>query len=497
MATLRFLDADLHSRDTRTRMPFRFGIAVMTAAPHVVLRCRYEIDGAAHTGVAAEGLLPRWFDKSKDVTPEQELADLHLVIRQALHFAADTRGGTAFALWHELYQRQIAWAQTLGIPPLLAHFGVSLVERTLIDALARARRQPFATLLQGDALGIDLATIHPELTGHQPHEFLPTRPLASVVARHTVGLSDPLTAADLAPDERLDDGLPQTLEDNIRFYGLRHFKLKLRGDADADLARLQRIAALITTACGDDVAFTLDGNEQYHRVEEFRRFWSSLQDDASLHRFLQHMVFIEQPLHRSVALDPNVADLAGWRDAPPMIIDESDALIGDLPQALRLGYRGTSHKNCKGIIKGVAHRCLLTKRDAAGGARHHMSGEDLVNIGPVALMQDLAVQAALGNASVERNGHHYFRGLTMFEAPVTEAVLAAHGDLYTPFAGSARLDVRDGRLRLGSINASALGAAIPPLDGCEPVALDAPLPEHRARSNRNVSRAGKSTKAEG
>lgn len=481
MTTLRFLDADLHSRDTRTRMPFRFGIAVMTAAPHVVLRCRYEIDGDVHTGVAAEGLLPRWFDKSKDVTPEQELADLYLVIRQALRFVAELPAGSVYALWRGLYDRQIAWAEGLGIPPLLAHFGVSLVERTMIDALARARRQPFATLLQGDALGIDLGAIHPELTGRQPREFLPARPLAEVSARHTVGLSDPLTAADLAPGEALADGLPQTLDDNIRFYGLRQFKLKLRGDADADLDRLRRIAALITARCGDDVAFTLDGNEQYHRVEEFRRFWSSLQDDASLHRFLQRMIFIEQPLHRSVALDPAVADLSGWRDAPPMIIDESDALIGDLPQALRLGYRGTSHKNCKGVIKGVANRCLLTQRDAAGGVRHHMSGEDLVNIGPVALLQDLAVQAALGNASVERNGHHYFRGLTPFEAPVANAVLAAHGDLYTPFAGSARLDVRDGRLDLTSVNAAPLGAAtIPPLAGFDPVALDAPLPGHRA-----------------
>ncbi len=61
-----------------------------------------------------------------------------------------------------------------------------------------------------------------------------------------------------------------------------------------------------------------------------------------------------------------------------------------------------------------------------------MSGEDLVNIGPVALLQDLAAQAALGNASVERNGHHYFRGLSVFPPSISEAMLARHGDLYTP-----------------------------------------------------------------
>jgi hypothetical protein len=90
-----------------------------------------------------------------------------------------------------------------------------------------------------------------------------------------------------------------------------------------------------------------------------------------------------------------------------LIIDESDAELDSLPRALALGYHGTSHKNCKGVFKGIANACLLEAlRRQSGGDRLVMSGEDLANIGPVALLQDLAVVATLGVSSVERNGHH-------------------------------------------------------------------------------------------
>nr|CAA9221655.1 hypothetical protein AVDCRST_MAG63-500 [uncultured Armatimonadetes bacterium] len=59
-----------------------------------------------------------------------------------------------------------------------------------------------------------------------------------------------------------------------------------------------------------------------------------------------------------------------------------------------------------------------------------MSGEDLTNIGPVALQQDLAVMATLGIESVERNGHHYFAGLSQFPESVQRQVLEHHSDLY-------------------------------------------------------------------
>lgn len=467
---LRLVDATLHRTGTKTRMPFRFGIAVMTEAPHVFLQCSFETGGKVVKGIAAEGLLPKWFDKTPDKSAEQELDELLLVIRHAVAIAREIPADTAFGFWRQLYAEQMSWAAALGLPPLLAHFGVSMVERTLLDALARAHGVNLSALLRENLAGVDLGAVHPELAGRAPRDFLPEQPLAKVIARHTVGLSDPLTAADVEPGEALDDGLPQTLEDCVKFYGLHHFKLKVRGDVEADLARLRQIAEVVTRHRGHDYAFTLDGNEQYKELPKFVELWERIQADAVLEPFFEKLIFIEQPLHRSVALDPEVARI---EDGPPMIIDESDAEIGDLARALELGYAGTSHKNCKGVMKGAAHRCLINHRNAAGNTdRYQMSGEDLVNIGPVALLQDLAAQAALGNATVERNGHHYFRGLSVFPKSISEAMLASHGDLYTPLGGFARLNVREGCLDLGSVNAAPFGVAAElPMDEFETVPL--------------------------
>src|SRR5919202_1549630 len=88
-----------------------------------------------------------------------------------------------------------------------------------------------------------------------------------------------------------------------------------------------------------------------------------------------------------------------------------------------------SHKNCKGVFRGLANACLLAKRRAGDPSRPYvLSGEDLANVGPVALLQDLAATATLRVEHVERNGHHYFRGLSMLPESAQRQVLGGHGD---------------------------------------------------------------------
>src|SRR5439155_473731 len=78
--------------------------------------------------------------------------------------------------------------------------------------------------------------------------------------RHTVGLVDPITAADRR--ERVGDGLPETLEEVVAAYGHAYFKLKVAGDPVADVARLGAIAAVLDRLA-EPYHVTLDGNEQY------------------------------------------------------------------------------------------------------------------------------------------------------------------------------------------------------------------------------------------
>ncbi len=386
------------------------------------------------------------------------------VIRQALAFSEGLGGDSAFAVWRQLYDAQAGWGDGQKLAPLLSHFGTSLVERALLDAVCRATNQTFAQALRTNALGMQLGALHPALEGYTPADLLPADPPRRILARHTVGLSDPLTDADIAPDERIDDGLPQSLAACIDAYGLRHFKLKVGGDGEQDVDRLHRIAAVIEARAPADYAFSIDGNEQYTSLDAFRRFWDALRGSARLAGFLQHLLFVEQPLHRDVALSPAVAAMnRDWPDRPPLIIDESDATLESLPTALALGYAGTSHKNCKGVFKGITNACLLEQRrrdlsPPRGRGTFVLSGEDLSNIGPVALLQDLAVQANLGITSVERNGHHYFAGLSMFEPGVQRQVLAAHGDLYHEGGrGWPTLTIQDGAVRLDSVLRAPFG----------------------------------------
>lgn len=452
--------SDIHLLDLQTRMPFKYGIATMTRSPHAFVRVQAEVDGRSAVGVAADHLPPKWFTKDPVKALDVEVAEMLQVIDCAVAHAPGLRGDCPFDVWRQLWDRQGEWGRGVGFPPLLTQFGTSLIERAMIEAVCRARGQPFAKVLRANGFGIRLGDLHPELQGRQPGELLPERPLERITARHTIGLADPIEDADIAPAERLDDGLPQSLAACIRAYGLRHFKVKVSGSLDRDLDRLRRIAGVVEAHGPADFAFNLDGNEQFHSVDEFRSFWEALLNQPALKRFFEHLLFVEQPFHRSVALEPEaLSGLHDWKDRPPLIIDESDAELDSVSRALQLGYAGSSYKNCKGVFKGVANACLLAHLRRQHPERPFlMSGEDMCSIGPVSMIQDLAACAAIGVESVERNGHHYFAGLSMFPTEVQRQVLEAHGDLYHPSRdGWPTLNIRNGTVSVGSLNAAPFG----------------------------------------
>lgn len=456
---IRPVHVDLHVYPVKTRMPFRYGIAAMTRAPHLIVRLELEVGGKRSVGQAADLLPPKWFTKNPDSAFSSDLRDMLSVIEAArAHVLQLGDCRHVFDLWHRLYDAQLAWAKGTAHPPLLWHFGVSLMERAAIDAFCRATGEPFPSAVHRNTLGIDLGSLHPELAGLAPADLLPDRPLQEVRLRHTVGLGDPITDDDIPAPERLDDGLPQSLEANIRYYGLTHFKIKLSGQHEHDVKRLLRLAEVLERHVGDKCRHTLDGNEQFKTVEAFRAFWDRLTAEPRLQTFLSWLIFVEQPIHRHEAMTQSVgAAWKAWPNRPPTIIDESDGLIEDVRTALGMGYSGASHKNCKGVCKGIANACLIAHRRKRG-ENVMISGEDLANIGPIAMLQDLAVAATIGVDHVERNGHHYFRGLSQWPEPLQNAVLAAHADLYHRHPhGFPTLDVREGRLSTTSVIEAPFG----------------------------------------
>lgn len=461
---VRVSEVGFHVLNMRTRMPFKYGIASLSALPHLFVSVQLEVDGRRVRGVSAEGLPPKWFTKDAETTFTSDLGDMLAVIRQAAAAAVDA--GTqpsVFRLWLATHESQAPWGAGRGFPPLLTGLGTSLVERAAIDGLCRASRMSFNDALRSGLFGIELSAIHAGMPDVPVAEFLPARPVERVAVRHTVGLADPLDDADVALEDRLEDGLPQTLAASIEEYGLRYFKVKLSGREERDLERLRRVGSVLAHAGVSKPAWTLDGNEQFGSMAAFRSFWERFEAEPRLAMLRAGLIAVEQPVHRAAALSGEAGqELAAWPACPPMIIDESDGEPEALPEALALGYAGTSHKNCKGVFRGVANACLLRQRtEQSPGTRFLLTSEDLASVGPVAMLQDLCVAAGLGIGHSERNGHHYFRGLSMFPPPLQEAVLLAHPDLYhRTAAGLATLRIVDGCVATDSVVAAPFGAAV-------------------------------------
>lgn len=463
--SIKVLSTDLHIVNTRLRMPFRFGIVTLTELPHLFVRAIVQIDGKVQEGLAADFLPNKWLTKNPSTTFEQDIVRMLEIIKMACQIAQSAGSReSVFDLWEHMYMAHSAWAGGWGDPPLLAAFGPSLVERAIIDAFCKQRRITFSTAVRENQLGIRLGRIHAELSGVEPRDLLPREPERHIIVRHTVGLTDPLTDKQIAAADRVDDGLPQSLEACVAHYGLSYFKIKLWGDVARDQERVAECADVLGRLCRGPYAFTLDGNENFKAVEPFREFWAGLTQSPKLREFLSHLIFVEQPLHRDVALNEHVAEaFANWKDRPPIIIDESDGTTTTVKQAVEMGYAGSSHKNCKGVIKGIANGCLLAHRRKIDPYRSYIqSAEDLTNIGPVALMQDLSVLASLGINHAERNGHHYFRGLSMFPRDLADATLAAHPDLYLRDShGTVTARIEDGTMRIGSVVDKAFGVGAP------------------------------------
>jgi hypothetical protein len=408
--------------------------------------------------VAAESLAAKWFDKDPAFSDAQNVDQL----RQALGIAIDlyrSRGWcTPFGLYADAYGDQLARGAALGLVPLVASYGPALLDRAILDAAGRATGQSFAGTIRRNIVGIEVRdALTPDLAGFDLAGFLGAlQPGGDIAVRHTVGLVDPIVAGDQKPGERVDDGLPETLEEVAQVYGTRYYKLKVGGNVADDLDRLQRIASVLDRHAGDYLA-TLDGNEQYDSVEGIAEMWRRMAETPALTRLVKAILFIEQPIKRARALAASVEPLARLK---PLIIDESDGELGTFPAALKLGYRGVSSKTCKGLYKSILNAARIAHLNArAGAARCFMSGEDLTTLAGTSVQQDLALVSLLGLAHVERNGHHFVDGMSFAPEPEQASFAGAHPDLYRRSGGPARLRIDGGRVQLASLGCPGFAVA--------------------------------------
>jgi hypothetical protein len=456
---------ELYERPVVLRLPFRFGMVTLERAPQAFVRARVRLaDGAEAWGAAAEMMVPKWFEKDPARSNAADVEALRGSLRKAR--AAYLCDAVDSAFGHSMTHYP-----ALGAQGLEAGYGAALVDKAIADALCRALGISFYDAVRHNQLGIGPHPAIADLAGFDLTPFLAAlRPAPTIAARHTVGLLDPITAANAAT--RVNDGLPETLEEVIAAYGHRWFKLKVGGDLAADLERLRAIAAVLDRIPGGYRA-TLDGNEQYADVDGVVALWRKIADTPALAQLAASVAFIEQPVKRANALAADCRALAALK---PVIIDESDGTLDAFPQARRLGYTGVSSKTCKGFYKSIvnAARCTLWNR-AAPAAPYFLSAEDLTIQAGLALQQDLALVSLLGISHVERNGHHYVNGMAALPRAEQDAFLAAHPDLYERRHGAVRVAIREGRLAIGSLDGPGYAAgAEPDWSSMQPMPAAAP-----------------------
>jgi hypothetical protein len=417
--------------------PFRFGAVTVNEASQLFVHVTAEVDGRPSTGVTAELMVPKWFNKDPALSADETVDQLRRSAAIARDIYLQAQPDTAFGLHAACHGAQAGECGKAGMPPLAAAFGAAEIDKAVLDALLRAAGTDFFSGMRGNIAGMD-ARLTPELTGAAITDFLARRiPSPSIAVRYTVGMLDTIG--------------------NVRAAarGYRYFKLKLCGNPARDKTRL---AEIVDALGKTDYLATADANEQYQSLDDLRGLIDAIRTDRALAPLARRLLYIEQPFAREKTWS---FDLAALSAAAAFIIDEADDSYDAFPRARALGYRGVSTKSCKGLYKS-----LLNGARAAGWSKtageYFVSAEDLTCQPGLALQQDTALVALHGLAHAERNGHHYVDGFA--DTPVREAsaFLSAHTDLYERSNGTVRLLIRDGAIATGSLAVPGFACALPP-----------------------------------
>jgi L-alanine-DL-glutamate epimerase-like enolase superfamily enzyme len=275
-----------------------------------------------------------------------------------------------------------------------------------------------------------------EFKGEYLDRYLLKEPKARMPLYHLVGALDPIGDEDIR--YRINDGLPETLPEWIRFNGLTHLKIKLNGDdLDWDVERVlhvDRVASETQKNRGvEKWYYSLDFNEKCQSVEYLLEFLNRIKTQAPAG--FERIQYIEQPTARDLKAHPGnrMHEAAKLR---PVVIDESLTDLESLQLAREMGYTGTALKACKGQTQA------LLMAAAAQKYKMFLCVQDLSCPG-ASLIHSAGLAAHVpGVAAIESNARQY--------------VPAANKPWETKFPGI--FHITDGTMETGLLTKPGLSA---------------------------------------
>jgi L-alanine-DL-glutamate epimerase-like enolase superfamily enzyme len=291
---------------------------------------------------------------------------------------------------------------TVPIPKLCTLVVASAFDAAIHDAYGKAfgvsSYDTYGPRFMTRDLSHDLG---PRFAGEYLDRYIPAAPQPRMPVFHSVGASDALEAADVRL--RIDDGLPNTLEEWIPRDGLIRFKIKLNGgDLAADFDRVVHIDRVVTRAQAkrgaSDWKYSLDFNEGCPNVAYLLEFLRKIREVTP--SGFDRILYIEQPTARDLRRDrANVMHEAAR--LRPVVIDESLTDIDSLLLAREMGYTGVALKACKGQSQAM----LM----AAAAQKYGMfvCVQDLTCPG-ASLVHSAGIAARVpGNAGIEANARQF------------------------------------------------------------------------------------------
>jgi L-alanine-DL-glutamate epimerase-like enolase superfamily enzyme len=323
------------------------------------------------------------------------------------------------------------------IPPLCTLVVASPFDAALHDAFGKAHGVSCYHTYGPDFLSHDLGHyLGEEFRGKNLEQYISRSPQPEMPLYHLVGALDPLEPGDV--QQRIGDGLPETLDEWIRYNGLTHIKIKLNGDDlgwDVErVLRVDRVARTVQAERGLETwHYSLDFNERCANVAYLLEFLGRVKEENP--EGFERIAYIEQPTARDLKThrDNVMHEAAKLR---PVVIDESLLDRESLQLAREMGYTGAALKACKGQTQSL----LL------GAAAQHY--------GLFLCVQDLTCPGASLIHSAGLAAH--IPGVTAIEANARQFVPAANAAWETRFPGIFR--VTDGRMKTGVLTGPGLGA---------------------------------------
>lgn len=404
-------DVRMAFTEHRYRTPYKFGGVPVDKATLLDV----EIDAETSTGrtVTGHGSMPLgnvWAFPSRELPYDVTLGAMTSL---AARIAAVVRGCTVSAhpleLWHvlepEFLKAAAAESVRLGlatpIPKLATLVVASPFDAAVHDAYGKALGCSSFRALTADLVGHDLSRyLGPEFRGVDLQRAVRERPADTVPMFHSVGGSDPLTAAEADAAAVPEDGLPRTLAEWIRWNGLFNIKIKLQGESlDWDVERtlaVDRVARETRPAAG--WRYCVDFNERCPNVDYVLEFLARVR--AGSPACLESILYVEQPTARDLTAVPR-NDMHAASRLRPLVIDESLTDLESLLLARDLGYTGVALKACK----GQSHALLMTA--AAQKYGMFVCVQDLTCPG-ASLVHSAAIAAWVpGIAGIEANARQY------------------------------------------------------------------------------------------